>query len=207
MSAWSKLLFHKSRHFSTLTTHAKRNGSLISFMGIPGSGKSYLAERTAKCLNLHYFLEPAEEAYSYDLKQACHKSDYLNIFKGFRNMRIPQINEAKQLADSDGKNVIIDSLYDKLMYKLIHTDECDWLIPPQHHDFPEISTLARIDYFQLPDPDIIFFLKMNNIETYTTLISMRGRNYEPLFNVLEMQNIWYNITKEYANTNKNIPYN
>jgi len=76
-------------------------------------------------------------------------------------MRVPMLIEAEKL-NEEGKTVLIDTYYDKLLHYYIDKHCMRWLLSPSDRYFPVMKQIAEIDKDILPDADIIIFFEVEH---------------------------------------------
>jgi len=69
--------------------------------------------------------------------------------------------EAEKLSE-EGKIVLIDTYYDKLLHYYIDKHCMCWLLAPSDRYFPVMKQIAEIDKDVLPDADIIVFFEVKH---------------------------------------------
>lgn len=145
---------------------------IISFVGIPGSGKSSIVREISKIINTEFFVEPEEEQWP----EIVTKRDVYGFFTGitwFRGIRIKQLYDAEQISQ-DKKLVILDTYYDKLIGLYLGKKGLDWLISKKDKYFDTVKKMSKTDYEILPNVDLIIFLKVSK-NLWKRFISLRNR--------------------------------
>ncbi len=150
-------------------------GKLIAFMGLPASGKSSIVSELSAILSLEAFLEPEETSWP-DAVLKRELSGYFTAITWFRSIRVPQLFMANKLRD-EGKTVLIDSYYDKLIYHYLGKPRMEWLISPTDKYYEAIKLLSELDYEYLPNADCIVFLRLN-FDDWMQLIHKRNRQLD-----------------------------
>ena len=165
--------------------------SVVSFMGLPGCGKSTIARLLADHLNCKVYLENEEHDYPETVLAAFQHREAQNsalcIYNHFRNQRMCN-NFLAQIDKIKGLSSVIDSYYDKFFGRMIGLPAMNFLINSKHVDFPEIVKIAKRDKVLTPDPDIIFFLRVRSQQEYIELLKSRGRKTEVPSKIFDMQN-------------------
>lgn len=141
---------------------------VISVIGAPGAGKSFLVDKLAKRLNAIPMFEKVEEIPSrvivnlkYDLRQ-------VETILWFRNKSITEMKEALRMK-GEGEIVV--------------TDTCpisnDLYIPVMTHGFEREILLeqTRIDREFIQGPDVIIFLDASE-NVIRKFVKKRGREFE-----------------------------
>jgi len=153
----------------------KIDGVFIAGLGIPGSGKSSVMKELAKLMECEIFLEPEEELWSDAVKER-DTCGYFTSITWFRSIRVPYLYSAYKLKQL-GKNVIVDSYYDKAMHYCIGKKGMDWFIPSHDKYFSLIKELMQTDLETLPDADCIVSFEIE-YKDWLTLLNKRNRNFD-----------------------------
>lgn len=141
---------------------------IISVIGAPGVGKSFLVDKLAKRLNAVPMFEKVDEIPSrvlvnlkYDLRQ-------METVVWFRNLSIREMKEALRLKGG-GKVVVMDTC------PLTN----DLYIPVMTHGFEKEILLeqARIDRGFVEGPDVIVLLDASE-DAIRKFVDKRGRDFE-----------------------------
>ena len=156
-------------------------GKFISIMGIPSSGKSSFATALADEYGeaAKTFLEPTEDDAKFPWPKAVYNRNIYGYFGSvtwFRAMRVPLIYDAFSYAKSGGIG-IIDTYYDKLLYGYLGKKGLDWFYPANDQYFDVLRRLAEMDYYVLPEADIVIFLKVT-YESWVSFYKNRNRNMD-----------------------------
>lgn len=182
---------------------------IISFLGLPGSGKSTIAKKLHQNFPSNLYLEKEETDYPekvlYCFRNQDIKNSSLYYFNYFRKQRLQGLYLA-QKNKLNGQSSIIDSYYDKIFAKLFGHPGMDYLINSKHEDFPKIATIAENDYLNLPNPDFLFFFKLSNKELYKTFLNSRKRETEVNDCIFSLQDHFIKAVIEYGEKNSVITY-
>ena len=174
----------------------KNQGRLIGFMGLPGSGKSSLIAFLAKKVAAKVFLEPEEEEWADCVKRRSEVGPFSGL-QWFRSIRVPQLYEARRLAD-DGELVFLDSLYDKLCVKYLGKPGLEWVITPTDRYFEVAKMIATLDNTCLPDVDAIVSICVDETD-YKRFLKIRNRTRDAsLVKAWYTQEYFLNAAKDYA---------
>lgn len=145
---------------------------LIAAMGIPGSGKS----SAFKLLSIKYNLSLYEEAKEKDWPKLVGTRDttgYFTSISWFRSVRVPQLYEA-DAKSKEGRTVLIDSYYDKLISGYIDAPGMEWLVPKDDPYYGLIKKMSDLDYKNLPNADIVVGFKIKK-DIWLQFLEDRGR--------------------------------
>lgn len=153
----------------------KTKGKLIAAFGIPGSGKSTTTAEIGKILNIKTFLEPEESEWSEAVSLRKLVGNFTALM-WFRAIRVPQYFKANELK-KQGKIAMLDSSYDKLFHLYHSKKGLDWLFAKGDLFYDEMVSIARKDYENLPDFDIIIFFQQSE-ENWKKFTSGRNRNLD-----------------------------
>ncbi len=187
-----------------LSLHKKSFNSplIIAFMGIPASGKSTIATELANLVDAKLYLEGEETNYPDDVKEGFlnreRKGVALKLYKYFRKIRLKHIRSAV-INKQQGKSSILDCFFDKLFYDMLDSSGMDWIIDPKHADFGKIKQIAYKDKNNLPDVDVIVFLKISE-DLHKTLQHSRGRKFDLDSKIFTAQEAFLDATHNYAKT-------
>lgn len=133
-------------------------GFFIAAVGIPCCGKSTVMRYLAAKLGASYFREPEEPKWP----EAVMNRDLvgpLTAITWFRSVRVPHLYNADEIRKQGGVSVI-DSYYDKLCYHYLGKKGMGWLIEPKHPYFPVCREMAKLDWQQLPNADLLIVFKV-----------------------------------------------
>lgn len=156
-------------------TEEREQGLLIAGMGLPGCGKSSVFKELGTLLGARVFLEPEEK----DWPSAVLRRQEFGHFTGiswFRAVRVPQLLEADLLRQK-GNIALVDSYYDKLLSYYLHTPGMEWVMPPDDPYFEVTQEMARLDFEQLPDADMVVFFEIDE-EAWKSFLTTRGRDMD-----------------------------
>ena len=148
---------------------------LIAFMGLPSAGKSSTAQAMGKLLNAQLFLEPEEEKWPQLVKDRELVGPFTAL-TWFRSARVPNLFSAAAIRDK-GQIAIVDSYYDKLISLYIENDCFSWLLPKSDPYFGLALNMAKLDYRQLPNADVLVFLRLSEA-TWQKFMVHRGREFD-----------------------------
>jgi len=151
----------------------RESGLLITFFGLPGSGKS----TTCKCLadlidGAQSFLEPNEAQWPEAVLNR-HKFGKFTAITWFRAMRLPLLYRAQSIRNN-GLVALVDSYYDKLISEYIEFPAMQWLLPSDDPYIHVARELFQLDYQLLPDADCLIFLRIAEAD-WRELLRGRGR--------------------------------
>lgn len=158
------------------------NGKLIEAMGIPCCGKSTIVRLLAKHFNTISFHEPEENEWAEAVlkREQC---GYITSITWFRSIRVPQLYNAHDLAKK-GQVVFIDSYYDKLIHYYLGKPGLQWLIPEEDKYYEVFKDFAKVDYYNLPNADIILFFNLT-IDVWESFLEKRNRALDNNLNFRE----------------------
>ena len=148
---------------------------LITFAGLPGSGKSSTAQALAAQLGAAVFLEPEEEEWP----TLVHQRELSGVFTAmtwFRAARVPGLFAASAIS-RQGKIAVVDSYFDKLVSLHMEDPVFSWLIPNTDPYFQIALQMARADYDLLPNADVLVFLRMKQA-IWLQFMQQRGREFD-----------------------------
>jgi thymidylate kinase len=149
-----------------------KDGSLIVFAGISGSGKSSMARELAKLCHAESRLEPEEVDWPYYVKGKQPYGEF-SAYNVFRAMRVYALWEASKIRDQGGV-VFVDSYYDKITSYYLGKPGMEWLISPQDPYYSCVEKLTLLDKEKLPDADcvVLFDISYND---WIQMLASRGR--------------------------------
>ena len=173
--------------------------AFIAIIGIPGCGKSSLARSLSAKFDITSFCEPEEQHWPEAVSMSYITGSFTSV-SWFRSMRVPSLYKAKRLSDS-GKNCIVDSYFDKLMYKYMDKEGLNWFISPSDPYYDLIYNMSKKDYKELPNADIVIALRITE-ELWGKFLQSRGRQVDKslLFkeNCFRLQDHMLAAAKTYA---------
>ena len=174
---------------------------LIVGAGLPASGKSSTMKELAKIYETeNLFLEPEESTWPEVLTKGS-IIDPINIITWLRSIRVSMLLQAHALS-SQGEVAIVDSYYDKLLYKYIGNKDHEWLINSNHKYFDVLQKMAELDFINLPIADYIIFFKIEE-ETWKKFLTLRNRGLDKkigLINYYHSEESILNACKYLSNT-------
>lgn len=176
----------------------QQNGKIIAAFGIPGSGKSTTTREIGKILDFETFHEPEEENWGEAVKLRGISGNFTALM-WFRSIRFPQYFKANELRKNK-KNSMLDSCYDKLFHLYHEKEGLNWLFAQEDHYYDEMVSIAKKDYTNLPDLDIIIFFKQTEIN-WNKFISLRNReldNEEDFRKSFILQNAFIEAVHQYC---------
>lgn len=144
-------------------------------MGIPGCGKSSIIKSLQSIYNAQAFYEPEEDRWP-DVVFQRSEYGYFSSISWFRSMRVPQLFQARKLADK-GQLVFTDSYFDKLLHNYIGKPGLDWFLPVNDRYFNLVKEMALIDYTMLPNADLVLFFLISP-EIWQSFLHNRNRNMD-----------------------------
>ena len=177
--------------------------TFISFMGIPGCGKSTIARALNQKISSRLYLECEEDSYPSDIKlkmkEPALNDNVLDIHKYFRNMRC-EYHQLAKLNKQNGVSTIMDSFFSKVMIDIINKPNIDWFINSKDKNFNAIKEMSEADSKNLPDADIIIFLNVSQ-EMHCLFLNKRKRESEVDSRIFQTQSAFFKAAKNYANKN------
>jgi deoxyadenosine/deoxycytidine kinase len=170
----------------------------IAFMGMPGCGKSSTAKQFGQIRGYTTFLEPEEAEWGQVVRE---RDLYGNIsaLTWFRNTRIVGYHDAYRL-HLNGGDAVVDSLFDKLLYKYMDDPSLEWLISRSDPYRAAAKALASADYRLLPDPTHVVFVHVDRV-TWREMLRVRGRDLDARSDVennFAMQEVMFQACQEYC---------
>jgi deoxyadenosine/deoxycytidine kinase len=125
----------------------KKKGKLLTLVGSPASGKTFLANILKKKFNAELILEEPNTGFPREIQENFkNKKNYLEIVLWFRNHEISNYIKALELINQ-GKNVILDTpFYQYQLYLDLYIQE-----PFVKNIF---CTISEQDFITYPQPDI-----------------------------------------------------
>ena len=144
---------------SNLYCGQSQKGLLITAVGLPWSGKSSVMRELATLIDGTCFCEPEEKDWP-DAVKMRELSGNFTMISWFRSVRLPQLLRANQVR-SFGDIAITDSYYDKLLAYYIGKPGMEWLINPSDPYFDVTVAMAKKDWDQLPNADVIVFFEIS----------------------------------------------
>ena len=151
--------------------------TMIVIAGIPGAGKSTTTRVLAEDIGANVFVEPEEDCWP----EIVRKREIYGLFTGitwFRSVRVKQLFDAERI-NKNHKNVILDTYYDKLIYLYLGKPGLNWLISSEDPYFEATKEMAKADYENLPNADVVIGLKVSE-EVWEQFIKNRGRELDKL---------------------------
>lgn len=151
--------------------------TMIAIAGIPGAGKSSTTRALSKSLGATVFLEPEEDKWPEIVKNR----ETYGLFTGitwFRGVRVKQLFDAQALSQQN-RTVVLDTYYDKLIHLYLGKPGVNWLISPDDPYFNATKEMAKTDYKNLPNADIVIGLNISET-VWEKFIESRGRDLDKL---------------------------
>lgn len=158
---------------NTQKSSLKKKGILIVGAGISGSGKSTTFRELNKLIGGKLFLEPEEDSIFPLLLDRKYCDDF-TLIMGFRSLRVPQLMKASKLRD-EGKMVLVDSYFNKIMYFYINNEGFEWLMSPISPYIKSLTEILKLDMQMLPNADAIVLFDIS-YDTWKKFLEKRGRN-------------------------------
>jgi thymidylate kinase len=181
--------------------------TIISFVGIPGSGKSTITKRLGNILNICAYLEPEESEYPEDIKKKFLRiketGAALEVYKHFRDIRVKNLLSAEK-TKNEGKSSVIDCFYDKIMIDILGKSETDYFVDSKGDDFEKILKIAKEDSLSLPRVDFLFFLRLNDKELHDHFLKERGRKLDVSSEIYQAQEVFLRASKDCSQRNQTI---
>lgn len=179
-----------------------KNGLFIAAMGIPGCGKSAVFEALGKLYGncSKVYLEPEESCEVTPWPEAVVNRDVFGYFGSitwFRSMRVPQLFHAVE-DSNNGKIVFVDSYFDKLLFKYLECDGIEWFLPQDDVYYDLIYRMAKLDYENLPNADIVICFNISQ-DVWNTFLKRRNRNMD---NELKFRNQCFSLQEPIINACK-----
>lgn len=166
---------------------------IISIIGAPGVGKSFLTERLAKQLDAEFIIEDIEKVPKRIIENLKNNIRPMETVLWFRNIYIKNIEKAHILKQK-GKIVVTDSC---LITNELH-------ITTMTVGFKQkiISQQAKFDKKYIPKPDIIIFLDASDkvIKNFTL---SRNRDFDTNNDYIKRNLSISRAHKKYYQKNKN----
>jgi nicotinamide riboside kinase len=145
---------------SCLYCGQSQRGLLITAVGLPSSGTSSVMRELAKLIDGTCFCEPETGRECPDAVKCRELSGNFTMISWFRSVRLPQLFRANQVR-SCGEIAILDSYYDKLLIQYIGKPGMEWLISPSDPYFDVTVAMAKRDWEELPNVDVIIFFEVS----------------------------------------------
>lgn len=167
--------------------------TIISIIGAPGVGKSFLSEKLAKQLDAKIILESDQELPDRIIESLKKNIRPVETILWFRNKFIENIEQANLLKQK-GEIVVMDGC---LITNELH-------ITTMTSGFKQEILLeqAGFDRKYIPNPDIIIFLDASE-EKIKELILMRGRDFDTNESFIRRNLSIRRAHQEYYEKNKN----
>lgn len=147
----------------------------ISFVGVPGVGKTTLALAVAKQLHAKIFIEPGTDAWP--IPPELWQQHVAELERWVCTTNSKNFHDARMLADA-GNIAITDTALFLINRELIHAPCCDWyygLMSPAER--AQTYQQAEIDWKASPCPDILILLELDS-ETWRRYLQARGRSMD-----------------------------
>jgi len=175
---------------------------IIAAFGIPGSGKSTTTREIGKILNIPTFHEPEEPEWGEVVveRELCGN---FNAIMWFRSIRLPYYYKANLLREK-GEMSMLDSCYDKLFHLYLGKPGMEWLLSSSDTYFEEMKSIAKKDYENIPDLDLIIFFKQSE-DNWHKFIQKRNRNLDnesEFKDSFELQNAFLCAVETYCTESK-----
>lgn len=148
---------------------------LLAFLGLPGAGKSTLAQSLADELGAQAFLEPEEDAWPDYVRHPHPYGDFTRLM-WFRTQRVPLYYKASRVSEN-GEIAVLDSYYDKWCEGWLGKPGLEWLISPDDPYFEIARETARVDRRCLPSADVVILLEIS-ADLWLDQLKERGRTID-----------------------------
>ena len=169
------------------------NQKLICLIGLPGAGKSSVAQELGRLMRVANFCEPEEKEWP-DCVLQRHLSGAFAAAMWFRSVRTSFLYQAEHLK-KQGFSAIIDSYFDKLFYFCLGRPGMEWLVKSDDPYFEVIKKISALDLNHLPSADYIVFLDMDYL-IWQKFLATRKRNFEKNFLFNEQFFLMQNYLRE-----------
>jgi adenylate kinase family enzyme len=147
----------------------------VAFLGLPGAGKSTLAQAFAKEIGAQAFLEPEEDEWPDYVRHPHPDGDFTRLM-WFRAQRVPSYYAASTIS-AEGGIAVLDSYYDKWCEGWLGKPGLEWLISPQDRYFEVAARAASIDRQCLPSADVVVLLEIS-IDLWLEQLQERDRTID-----------------------------
>ena len=165
---------------------------IISVIGAPGIGKSFLVKKLAKKLEAIPILEDSNEFPDRIIENFKNNSRLLETILWFINKRIEDIKKSIELKNN-GKIIVIDTCF--------ITSELHIITLAEGFEQEILLKLAQFDREFIPKPDIIVFLDASE-DTIRKFTKKRGRDYDTNEAYIQRNLSIKRAHEEYYNENK-----
>ena len=153
---------------------------MIAGIGLPGSGKSSVLSALSQQLDSQFDTTWDGETEFWDSIVANRdRYGFFNALAWFRSSRIKNWYNAHE-SRNQGKVAFVDSAYDLLCSKWLGLEEMEWLLPKSDPYFHVALEMAKVDWIELPTPDIIVGIRLDSITEWQTLVRTRNRKEDQL---------------------------
>lgn len=185
-----------------------QNGLFIAFVGVPGVGKSTVANQLAKQIGAKVFIEPGEEAWPIDPDKS--PEDQVGLLeKWVCESNSKNFREARELADR-GHITVADAGIFLMNKKLIYADCCKWWYGKISDD--ENTALYQQALFDWNSkatcPDVLVLFEVDK-DTWLQFLKIRNRamddNVEQIETYDAQQALMAHAAQSYAEKH-NIPF-
>lgn len=173
--------------------------TIIVFTGIPCCGKTTTATELAKRTNNQclFLNEKIEQSSVFDGKGPLFE---FQLRLCLRNLMLKNFIEAQEKS-LQGKTIILDSYYDKIMHKILGKEGSDFIMNQKNPFFRATYKLAKKDKIYFPDADIVIGIRIPQ-KNWNELLRKRNRKLDtdPVFhkNTFLLQEHILSYTKEYC---------
>ncbi len=144
-----------------------KNSWIITLVGCPAVGKTYLADKLSEYFNTSIIYEKPEEGFpKYITDSLSAQTNLFNVINWFRNHQINNYSKALKLR-SEGKRVVLDTPYynSQLYVELYIKDEEKRKV---------LYDLGRMDRILFQHPDLTIFINTTSEDMSTFLQKRSG---------------------------------
>lgn len=166
--------------------------TIISIIGAPGVGKTFLTKKLAEYLHAEVILEKDNEIPKRVIESLENNIRPIETVLWFRNKLIKNIGRAISMKRS-GKTVIMDSC--------LITNELHIKIMTPGYERKILLEQADLDKKYIPNPDVIIFLNAS-AKTIKNFTLKRGRSFDTSKTYLKRNQLIRRTHQEYYKKNK-----